>query len=66
LSLKGEGGPVALLVSDTQALSFAGGEANLGEGLLLHASDATFEARDGKTYLKLGPGQTATFTYRWK
>ncbi len=66
LSLKGQGAPVELLISDTLALPSTGGEVNLGDDLLLQAGDAKLEARDGKTYVKLAPGRTATLTYRWK
>jgi mono/diheme cytochrome c family protein len=65
LSLQGQGGPAELLVSDT-ALQTNGGECPLGDDLVLQAGEAKLEARGGKTYLKLAPGQTATLTYRWK
>jgi mono/diheme cytochrome c family protein len=67
LTVSGQGGPVELLLSDLLPLKKTGDQDfDLGDTLQLHAEGSTLEARDGKTFIKLTPGQTATLTYRWK
>ncbi|HEY1122689.1 MAG TPA: PA14 domain-containing protein [Haloferula sp.] len=67
LTLKGSGGPVEFLLSEKLPVQKAGDkELNLGNDLSLQTEGAPSETRDGKTFLKLAPGQTATLTYRWK
>ena len=67
LSLKGEGSPVELLLAEKLSLQKSSDrEFNLGDDLVLHAEGAIPEARDGKVFLKLVPGQSVTLTYRWK
>jgi len=67
LSVQGQGSPVELLLAEKLPLQRSGdGQFNLGSDLVLRAEGATPEARDGKVFLKLVPGQTATLTYRWK
>jgi mono/diheme cytochrome c family protein len=67
LSVKGEGSPVELLLAEKLSIQKSGDrEFNLGGDLTLHIEGATPDLRDGKVFLKLAPGQTATLTYRWK
>ena len=67
LSIKGNSGPVELLLSDRLAFKNTGDNSyELGNELQLLTDHATLESRDGKTVLKLAPGQPATLTYRWK
>jgi mono/diheme cytochrome c family protein len=67
LSLKGQGSPIELLLSEKLPVQKAADkELSLGNDLTLHTEGATPETRDGKVFLKLAPGQTATLTYRWK
>jgi mono/diheme cytochrome c family protein len=67
LSVKGQGGPVAILLAEKLEHRKVGDrEFGLGDDLVLHAEGATPEAGEGKLILRLVPGQTATLTYRWK
>ena len=67
LSVKGQGGPVEILLSEKLPVQKTRDkEFSLGNELSLLAEGATPETRDGKTFLKLSPGQSATLTYRWK
>jgi mono/diheme cytochrome c family protein len=67
LSVKGQGGPVELLLAEKLPLQNSGErELSLGNDLVLQVESHTPETRDGKVFLKLVPGQTATLTYRWK
>jgi hypothetical protein len=67
LTVNGQGGPLELLLSDLLPLKKTGDQDfDLGDTLQLHAEGSTLESRDGKTFIKLTPGQTATLTYRWK
>ncbi len=67
LTVKGQGSPVELMLSDKLPLKKTGDQDyELGDALQLHIEKATPETRDGKTFLKLAPGQAVTLTYRWK
>ncbi len=66
LTANGQGDAINMLVSDKLPLKKDGTTFALGDSLLLQANQADIESRDGKAYLKLAPGQSATLTYSWK
>lgn len=67
LSIGKGSAPVEILISDKNAAKMTNDqEFELAPGIQLHAEHADIESRDGKTYLKVVPGQSATLTYHWK
>ncbi|WP_193212438.1 PA14 domain-containing protein [Luteolibacter marinus] len=59
--------PLEILISDRLPMKQTGDlEFDLGSEIQLHVEQALVESRDGKSFLKLAPGQTAVLTYRWK
>jgi mono/diheme cytochrome c family protein len=68
ISLKGQGAAVELLISDRfESKLFDDQELSFGDQFFVHTDgEVNFINRGGKTYLKLSPGQAATFDYRWK
>ncbi len=67
LAVNGEGAPVRILLVDQVPVSRSGDKGfNIGDSLVLTHDAAIPEIHDGKLYLKLAPGKSATLTYRWK
>ena len=67
LSLGKGGTPVEILISDEHAAKpVKDQDFELGSSMGLRVEHAELQPRDGKTYLKLSPGQAATLTYHWK
>lgn len=62
-----DGAPTKLLLADKLPVKPAdGGDFALGDQLLVHIERAVPETRDGRTSVKLDPGQPATLTYHWR
>ncbi len=66
LTLSGNSSPLEILVSDQLAKNTNDQEYSLGDKIFLRAEHLYPEMRDGKTFLKIPAGQSATLTYRWK
>ncbi|MEY4246037.1 MAG: hypothetical protein RLZZ245_3622 [Verrucomicrobiota bacterium] len=67
LSLAGNGPPLEILISDQFAAEpLANSDHSLGQTIFIHTQGQPLQARDGKTYITLPAGKSATLTYRWK
>ena len=67
LSVKGQGNPVEILLAEKLPLQKTSDkEFSIGNDFAIQVEGAAPETRDGKVFLKLAAGQSATLTYRWK
>ncbi len=67
LSLSGPGASREILLSDQLPAKPAGAQDyQFGDNLHVHLEGASLQSQNGKTTIKLDPGQSATLTYRWK
>lgn len=57
--------PLEILLGEKSAPA-GGRDWEAAPGILLRPGEARLESRNGKTWLKLAPGQNATLSYRWK
>lgn len=66
VSVSGEGSPINLLIADPALNSTEPNKYPVDKVLTLSLDKGTLESKDGKSILKLTPGETTTFNYRWK
>jgi len=67
LSLQGDGPAIRVILSDQLAAKMIDDQDySFGDKFFIHASHLYPESTDGKTFIDIAPGQTASLSYRWQ